>query len=92
MLTTSALRDYVYLVCISVTVDFNFCSPSAIRSLLLLTTGESPVVTDDCHLDLSGLQSTIKISLIIAAAVRNDPTSSYVIWHTSWDSSLCKQM
>ncbi|ROL55024.1 Plexin-A1 [Anabarilius grahami] len=36
-----------------------------------LTTGESPVVTDDCHLDLSGLQSAIKmISLIISAAVR----------------------
>jgi len=33
--------------------------------------GESSVVTDDCHLDLSGLQSAIKmISLIIAAAVR----------------------
>jgi len=32
---------------------------------------ESPVVTDVCHLDLSGLQSAIKmISLIIAAAVR----------------------
>jgi len=71
MLTTSALRDYVYLVCFSVNCRFQFCSHSAVRRLLLLTTGESPVVTDDCHLDLSGLQSAIKmISLIIAAAVR----------------------
>ncbi len=59
MLTTSALRDYVYLMCISVTCR------------LQVTTGESPVVTDDCRMDLSGLQSTIKmINLIIPAAVR----------------------
>ncbi len=33
--------------------------------------GKSPVVTDDCRIDLSGLQSAIKmIRLIILAAVR----------------------
>ncbi len=61
MLTTSALRYYVYLVCISVTCRH------------LVITGESPVVTDYCHIDFYGLQSTIKImSLIIPAAVRKD--------------------
>ncbi len=51
--------SYMYLVCISVTCR------------LLVTTGEFPVVTDDCHMELSGLQSAIKmISLIIPAAVR----------------------
>jgi len=39
--------------------------------MVILTTGESPGVTYDCHLDLSGLQSAIKmISLAISAAVR----------------------
>ncbi len=59
LMLTSALRDYEYLMCISVT------------SRLLVTTGESPVVTDDCRIVLSGLQSAIKmISLIIPAAAR----------------------
>ncbi len=59
--TTSALCDYVYLVCISV-----MCR-------LLVTTGESPIVTDDCFMELYGLQSPIKIiRLIIPGAVRKD--------------------
>ncbi len=59
MLTTSALRDYVYLMGFSDTCR------------LLETTGESAVVTDECCIDLSRLQSTIKmIHLIIPTAVR----------------------
>ncbi len=59
MLTTSALHDYVYLMCFSITCR------------LLETMGESAVVTDDCRIDLSRLQSIIKIiHLIIPTAVR----------------------
>ncbi len=58
-LTTLVLRDYVYLVCIS------------IPCRLLVTMDESSVVTDDCRIDLSGLQPAIKsISVIIPAAMR----------------------
>ncbi len=49
----------MYLVCISVTCR------------LLVTMGEFSVVTDDCHMELSRLQSAIKmINVIIPAAVR----------------------
>ncbi len=61
MLITLSLRDYMYLVCISV-----ICR-------LLVTMGESPVVTDDCRIIRTFLDynPNIKIIiLIIPAAVR----------------------
>ncbi len=60
MLTTSALRDYMYLVCIS------------IKCRLLVTMGESPDVTDDCRMDLSGLQSAIKMIRLLLYVCRRD--------------------